>query len=223
VARDEEERTNRIDDVAQGGYLPLRGTIQHAAVDDNDAGPGEDSLPNQWLADVFSHPDPIGALAIAAKTALIYVFLVIGLRLLGKRELGQMSIYDLVLIVVLANSVQNAMVGSDTSLGGGLVAALTLLILNRVFTWLLVKYPALQHNLIGEPVLIAKDGRLLDEQLRQEGVTAEEVMAALREHGLERIEDARMCVLEVDGTISVVPKEAIIHRTRHRVRALRIQ
>ena len=79
-----------------------------------------DTLFAQWLVATFAFPDPPGALAIAAKTALIYIFLILGLRLLGKRELGQMSIYDLVLIIVLANSVQNAMVGSDTSLGGGL-------------------------------------------------------------------------------------------------------
>src|SRR5579871_1860289 len=86
----------------------------------------------QWLSEVFSHPDPRGALIIAGKTAVIYLFLVAGLRLTGKRELGQMTIYDLVLIIVLANAVQNAMVGNDNSLVGGVVAACTLLILNRL-------------------------------------------------------------------------------------------
>jgi len=84
---------------------------------------------NHWLADVFSHPNPLGLLIIAGKTTAVYLFLVLGLRLLGKRELGQMTVYDLVLLIVLANSVQNAMVG-DTTLAGGLVAGTTLLILN---------------------------------------------------------------------------------------------
>src|SRR5579884_2222480 len=136
-----------------------------------------------WLSTVLSHPDLPGALAIAGKTAVIYVFLVVGLRLLGKRELGQMTIYDLVLIVVLANSVQNAMVGNDNTLGGGLVAALTLLVLNRLFTVLLLKSPALEHHMVGEPVLIVNDGHLLKDRLEKEGLTAEVVMAALREHG----------------------------------------
>src|SRR5258708_39290645 len=73
-----------------------------------------------WLSDVFTHPDPLGLAMIAGKVTVIYLFLVVGLRLLGKRELGQMTIYDLVLIIVLANSVQNAMVGTDTSLVGGI-------------------------------------------------------------------------------------------------------
>lgn len=176
-----------------------------------------------WLASVFSHPDLPGALAIVGRTTVIYLFLVVGLRLLGKRELGQMTVYDLVLIVVLANSVQNAMVGDDTTLGGGLVAALTLLALNRIFTVLLMRYPALQHQMIGEPVLLVSGGKVLWDRLEREGLTREMLLAALREHGIERIEDAKICVLEVDGTISVVPREATVHRTKHHIRALRVQ
>lgn len=177
---------------------------------------------DKWLAEVFSHPDPLGLLAIAAKSAVIYVFLVVGLRLLGKRELGQMTIYDLVLIVVLANSVQNAMVGDDTTLVGGLVAALTLLVMNRLFTLLLTRYPRLERHMVGEPLLIVSDGHLLPDRMQREGLTREQVMAALREHGISRLEDARMCVLEVDGTISVVPNEAKVHRTRRHFKALRV-
>src|SRR5438270_9851956 len=87
-----------------------------------------------WLVEIFTHPDPRGLLIVAGKTTVVYLFLVAGLRVLGKRELGQMTIYDLVLIIVLANAVQNAMVGDDTTLAGGLVAATTLLILNRILT-----------------------------------------------------------------------------------------
>jgi uncharacterized membrane protein YcaP (DUF421 family) len=176
----------------------------------------------QWLADVFSAPDPTGLLIIAAKTAVIYVFLIAGLRLLGRRELGQMTVYDLVLIVVLANSVQNAMVGNDNTLVGGLIAALTLLALNRLFTVLLIRFPTLEKRVIGEPLLIVSEGRVLPDRLKQEGVSREQVLAALREHGIARVEDARMCVLEVDGTISVVPRDATVHRTRHHFRALRV-
>ena len=179
-------------------------------------------LVNQWLAAVFTYPDLLGMASIAGKTALIYVFLVGGLRLLGRRELGQMTIYDLVLIVVLANAVQNAMVGNDTTLVGGIVAALTLLVINRIFTLLLTRFPRLERSLVGEPLLIVSEGHLLEDAIRQEGVGREQVMAALREHGLSKIEDARMCVLEVDGTISVVPNDSPVHRTRRRFRALRV-
>jgi len=145
-----------------------------------------------WLAEVFSHPDLVGAFVIAGKTAVIYLFLIVGLRLLGKRELGQMTIYDLVLIIVLANSVQNAMVGSDTTLVGGLVAALTLLILNRLFALLIVRYPRFARQMVGEPILIVNDGKLLLASMDREGVTREVVMAALREHGLNSLHDAHM-------------------------------
>jgi len=177
----------------------------------------------QWLASVFSHPKTASdTLIIAGKTAVIYVFLVLGLRLLGKRELGQMNVYDLVLIIVLANAVQNAMVGDDTTLIGGLVAAGTLLTLNRLFTQAMSRSSRLERIMVGEPMLILNDGALIETRMRREGVTREQVLTALREHGLDKLADAHMCVLEVDGSISVVPKESVVHKTRRHFKALRM-
>lgn len=176
----------------------------------------------KWLADVFSHPTLNGSLVIAGKTAAIYVFLVIGLRLLGKRELGQMNVYDLVLIIVLANAVQNAMIGDDTSLVGGLVAAFTLLALNRIFTLAMARSRKLEHLMVGDPLLIVSDGHLLEDRMRREGVTREQVMTALREHGMDRLEQAHLCVLESDGTISVVSKGGTVHKTKRHYKALRL-
>ncbi|MGB8644390.1 MAG: YetF domain-containing protein [Anaerolineae bacterium] len=181
-----------------------------------------DPLLAQWLASTFAFPDPAGALAIAAKTALIYVFLILGLRLLGQRELGQMSVYDLVLIVVIANSVQNAMIGQDTTLGGGLIAALVLLILNRGFTWLILRHPELKHWLIGEPILIVREGRLLQKAMQREGITQDNILAAMREHGIADLADVQIAVLEVDGTLSIVAKDSDVHRTHRHVRGMRI-
>src|SRR5579862_864194 len=138
----------------------------------------ESLMPAKWLADVFTHPDLKGSLEIAAKTTVIYFFLVAGLRLLGKRELGQMNIYDLVLIIVLANAVQNAMVGDDNSLAGGVVAAITLLSLNRIFTLAMARSPKLERFMVGEPLLILNDGLFLEDRMRREGVTREQVLAA---------------------------------------------
>src|SRR5438045_3080399 len=109
---------------------------------------------DQWLAKVFDHPDTTGALIIAAKTLVVYLFLIIGLRLIGKRELGQMNIYDLVLIVILGNAVQNAMMNSDNSLVGGLIAATTLLIVNRLFNLLLQRSKKIERVMVGQPMLI---------------------------------------------------------------------
>ena len=177
---------------------------------------------HEWLALVFSHPSARGSLVIAGKTAVIYLFLVLGLRLLGKRELGQMTIYDLVLIIILANAVQNAMVGTDTSLVGGIVAAVTLLLLNRAFAALIVRSSRVQAIMVGGPRLIVHNGEMLADRMAKEGISKEQVMAALREHGISDISHVQMAVLEIDGTISVVPAGSAAFRTRHHFRALRI-
>jgi uncharacterized membrane protein YcaP (DUF421 family) len=175
-----------------------------------------------WLADVFDHPDLIGSFVIAAKTTIVYLFLVVGLRLLGKRELGQMTIYDLVLLIVLANSVQNSMVGSDTSLFGGLIAGATLLILNKLLNSAMNRSKRLRSLMVGEPRLILNNGKLIYSHMAKEGITKEQVMAALREHGLNSLDQAQIAVLEVDGSISVVPSESnVLHGRRH-YRALRL-
>ncbi len=176
----------------------------------------------QWLSQVFSSPNLSGALAIAAKTAIIYIAMILGLRLLGKRELGQLSIYDLVLIIVISNSVQNAMVGGDNTLLGGLVAALTLLVLNRLFTWFMMRSDRIRDWMEGEPALLVRDGKLLKSQVQKEGITTEHVLAAMREHGIDDLKQVQMAVLEVDGSISIVAKEAQIHRTHHRLRGMRV-
>ncbi len=179
-------------------------------------------MTTHWLLQIFTYPEPTGLLIVAGKTAIVYFFLVVGLRLMGKRELGQMNIFDLVLIIVLANSVHNAMVGNDNSLAGGLVAATTLLILSRALALLLAGNQKLSRALVGEPLLIVSHGHLLPNRMRKEGITRDQVLAALREHGLYKLDQARICVLEVDGTISVVPEEAKVFRTKRHYRALRL-
>jgi uncharacterized membrane protein YcaP (DUF421 family) len=182
-----------------------------------------------WLAEVFAHPATLSTTQylqvlgiIALKTTVIYFFLVIGLRVLGKRQLGQMNIYDLVLIIILANAVQNAMVGDDTTVLGGITAATTLLLLNRFFSIALTRSRKLEHLMVGEPVILVHDGQMVVPRLKHECVTHEQIMAALREHGLESLEQVHLAVLEVDGTISVISSDAEIYRTRRHYRALRL-
>jgi len=171
---------------------------------------------------IFDYPDPHGIFLIVAKTVVVYLFLIAGLRLLGKRELGQMTIYDLVMIVVLGNAVQNAMINNDNSLCGGLISATTLLIINRMFNLVIVHWKPAEKLMVGEPVLILKDGKLIDQAMRREGVTRDQVMAALREHGFDKPDQAAMAVLEVDGSISVMPLGTQSYRTRRHYRALRL-
>jgi uncharacterized membrane protein YcaP (DUF421 family) len=171
---------------------------------------------------IFDAPAAGDVAIIAAKTAVIYVFLIVGLRLLGKRELGQMSLYDLVMIIVLGNAVQNAMINNDNTLGGGLVAATVLLVLNRILNELTVRSKRVAQLLAGEPVLIVSDGALLLRPMKRQGITVEQVQAALREHGMQDLSQAHMCVLEVDGTISVVPRRAEVLKTKRHYRGMRL-
>lgn len=177
---------------------------------------------NDWLSRVFDHPDPTGCLLIAGKCLIVYVFLIIGLRLLGKRELGQMNIYDLVLIIVLGNSVQNAMMNGDNSLVGGIIAATVLLVLNKIFGVVMHKSTKFERTMVGEPVLLLSHGKTIDSRMKREGITHEQLMQALREHGLTREEDVKMAVLEVDGSISIVANDGDVTRTKRHFKALRL-
>lgn len=160
-------------------------------------------------------------LDVLLRTSAVYLFLVVGLRLAGKREMGQMTVFDLAVILVLANAVQNAMVGPDTSLAGGLVAAATLLVLNHLMSWLRYQFRPIARWLGGVPTLIIADGRYVAENLRKEGITEEDIATALREHGVERVEQVHQANLEVDGSISVIPRAGAPIQRKRRVKVLK--
>ena len=162
--------------------------------------------------------DPSELLAIALRTGSVYVFLLVVLRLAGKRELGQLRLFDLVVILTLSNAVQNAMVGPDTSLTGGLIAAATLVLLDWGAGRSSLRVGWLGVLLAGTPTLLVYDGQVIGEHMRREGVTEDELLMALREHGFVSPNDVQLAVLEVDGTISVIPRDAPVQRSRRRVR-----
>src|SRR2546427_5294387 len=124
----------------------------------------------------------ISGWSIVARTAIIYLALLIGLRLAGKRQLGQMTPFDLVVILLIANAVQNAMVGPDTSVTGGLIAATVLVVLNYGLAQARERLPLLRRALEGTPTLLINDGKFVKEHLRREGLDEELVMMAIREH-----------------------------------------
>jgi uncharacterized membrane protein YcaP (DUF421 family) len=142
---------------------------------------------------------------IVLRTAGVYVVILIGLRLAGKREIGQMTVFDLVVLLLLANAVQNAMVGPDTSLTGGLLAAVVLLLLNALVARLRLRWPVLRRIVEGSPTLLVLHGEVIADHLRREGLDQDTLEAALREHGVAELSDVEMAVLEIDGSISVVP------------------
>jgi len=160
---------------------------------------------------------------IALRTAAIYLVALIGLRLAGKREMGQMTVSDLVVLLLIANAVQNAMVGPDTSLLGGVVAAVVLLVLNAVVARLRLRWPRLRRLVEGSPTLLVLHGEVLADHLRREGLDQETLEAALREHGVAAVAGVEMAVLEIDGSISVVPAGGTTTHVKRPVKYLKHQ
>jgi uncharacterized membrane protein YcaP (DUF421 family) len=143
---------------------------------------------------------------IAARTAVVFVAVAFGLRALGKSQIGQFTIYDLAMIMALANAVQNAMTSGAGDLSVGIVCASMLLILGRVTTVLFLKWPKMEAGMCGTPRVLVTDGELDEGNMQREAISQEQLEAAMREHGLNSIADAKLAVLEVDGTLSIVPK-----------------
>ena len=137
---------------------------------------------------------------------IIYVFLIVLLRLTGKRQVGQMAPFDLVLLLVLSNTVQNAMIGGDNSIIGGVISAVTLVAANWLVSLLTYRSKKMEALVEGRPELLIHNGKLFERALAQAKLTRHEMMNALREAGCAAVEDVRAAFLENDGTISVIPK-----------------
>lgn len=148
-------------------------------------------------------------LQIVLRTGVIYLLVLIGVRLSGKREVGQMTPFDLTLLLLLSNSVQNAMTGPDTSLAGGAVAAGTLLILNYVVAELSGANRRFRRFVQGQPSLLVHDGKMIQSHMAREHVSVDELNRALREHGISCIDQTALAVLEVDGSISCLKYDEI--------------
>jgi uncharacterized membrane protein YcaP (DUF421 family) len=145
-------------------------------------------------------------LVVAATTAAIYVFLTVAMRLLSRRQLGQLTVIDLVVVLVLGSSVETAMIHGNTSLRAGLVSAATLLVLNRLLTLAFLRSKRLNHIVNGGPVLLVHHGEAVDEHLRRVGMTEDDLLAALRGRGYDGTTGVREAVLETDGTVTVMPE-----------------
>jgi uncharacterized membrane protein YcaP (DUF421 family) len=155
---------------------------------------------------------------LVLRALVIYIAFFIGLRLFGKREIGQFTVFDLVLVLLVANALQPAMTGPDTSLTGGLILVATLLLINRLLALIRRRLPELDSLINPEPTVIARDGRWVEKGFDQEDLSLEDAQMALREHGIEKVDEVRLAVLEEDGSISVVPKDQTGFRRRRRVR-----
>jgi uncharacterized membrane protein YcaP (DUF421 family) len=137
----------------------------------------------------------------------VYAFLLVVLRLTGKRQVGQLTPFDLVLLLILSNAVQNSMNGGDNSLVGGMISAVTLVGLNAVISRLTSRNRRLERMVDGQPRVLISNGHVFPLVLKAEDISHDELMAALRGAGCEKIDEVRLAVLETTGSISVIKKE----------------
>ncbi|GAB0157218.1 DUF421 domain-containing protein [Chryseobacterium sp. Alg-005] len=154
-------------------------------------------------------------LDVALRSLCVYLFMVIAIRLFGKNQLSQLNAGDVVLLLLISNAVQNAMVGPDTSLEGGIIAALVLFVANFVLKRLMFSNRSFETFMEDDPVILVKDGVVDEKALSKVKITKSELEEAIREHGVESIEDVKLSILEVDGNISVISQDEKNRQTHY--------
>ncbi|HEY7063711.1 MAG TPA: YetF domain-containing protein [Chloroflexota bacterium] len=150
---------------------------------------------------------PLTLVGIVAQTLVIYLCLIVGLRLIGRREMAELSLLDYLIVALLGSAVETGLYGGSASLEAGLVSMATLLLANRALTWLVSAVPPLRRLLMGTPVVLVHDGQIVFPNLRRQCLTRDDVMQGIRRRGYDRLEDVRFAVLEADGRIAVIPRE----------------
>src|SRR3989454_10273136 len=163
--------------------------------------------------DLF-HPD-VAILEKIIRPILVYFFLIVSLRLAGKRELAQLNPFDLVVLLTLSNTVQNAIIGDDNSVTGGLLGAATLLGINYLVVRFLYRHQTLERLVEGDADVLVEDGQVKEERLKQELITRAELEMAARKQGLGSLDEIERAILEPGGTISFAAKKPTPETTRH--------
>ncbi|HZL49497.1 MAG TPA: YetF domain-containing protein [Terracidiphilus sp.] len=163
-------------------------------------------MPHSLILDhMFQMPLPI--LEKLARPVIVYLVLVVLLRIFGKRELAQLNPFDLVVLLSLSNTVQNAIIGDDNSVSGGVIGAIGLLAINWLVVRVLFRSPALTRLLEGRSVVLIRNGQIERKALQRESLTQEELMEVIHRQGFERLGQVRKCELEPNGTFYVEPYE----------------
>ncbi len=163
------------------------------------------------------NPQELGIIAV--RSGIVYAILLIGIRLTGKRQIGQLTPFDLVVLLLISNAVQNAMTGPDTSVTGGIVAATTLFVLNKIVSSTRSRFLRFERFVEGAPTVLIDHGAIREANLAREGMTRDDLMQCLREHEVSDPATVELAMLEVDGTVSVIRHhpEGQMVRTRRRL------
>jgi uncharacterized membrane protein YcaP (DUF421 family) len=157
-------------------------------------------------------------LDIVIRSAAVYLFMVIALRIFGKKELSQLNTADVILILLISNSVQNAMVGNNTTLWGGMAAATVLFAINFILKKLMYRYKKFSEFMLEKPEILIHNGTLDFKSLSKLNITSDELKEAMREHGVEYFKDVKLAMLEIDGNISIITGENNLKQTHYKRR-----
>lgn len=155
-------------------------------------------------------------LDIILRSLAVYAFMLVAIRLTGKKELSQLNTTDVVLILLISNAVQNAMVGNNTSLLGGLVAAAVLFMLNYFLKKLMFRSEKFRNLITDKPEILIHNGNLDFARLSKLGITNEELQEAIREHGIEKYKDVKLAIMETDGNISIISGDERLKQTQYK-------
>ncbi|GAC1402916.1 MAG: DUF421 domain-containing protein [Pyrinomonadaceae bacterium] len=172
------------------------------------------ALFDESLAQHLFTPD-ISVLEKIIRPILVYLFLVIALRVFGKRELAQLNPFDLVVLLTLSNTVQNAIIGSDNSLVGGVIGALTLLMANYLVVRFLFKHRRLDQIFEGQPTMLIENGKLDKAEMAKELLTESDLLSAIHKQGFSSINEIETCRLEPGGGFFIKGKEPNTASQRH--------
>ena len=153
---------------------------------------------------------------ITLRSVAVYFFMIIALRIFGKKELSQLNPADVILILLISNSVQNAMVGADTSLYGGMIAAFSLFLINFIFKKVMLKSKFIKGLVQDKPEILIHNGKTEFKTLARLGITSEELEEAMREHGIEYYKDVKLAMFEIDGNISIISGNENLKQTHHK-------
>ena len=160
------------------------------------------------------HPD-ISILEKVVRPVIVYIFLIVGLRIAGKRELAQLNTFDLVVLLTLSNTVQNAIIGNDNSVTGGLIGAATLLMVNYMVVRFLFNHENLDRLVEGDPDVLIENGKIQRDKLKKELITLTELETAAHKQGFASLDEVNRAVLEPGGTIAFIGKKPGPEAERH--------
>jgi len=146
---------------------------------------------------------------------IVYIFLIVGLRLSGKRELAQLNPFDLIVLLTLSNTVQNAIIGNDNSVTGGIIGAASLLAVNYLVIRFLYDHRKIDQLVEGSADVLIEDGKVHEHKLKRELITKEELAAAARKQGFDTLLEVRQCILEPGGTLTFIAKKPDTEDVRH--------